>query len=129
MPTIAESARIPAGLAAFRSLLEKAARETVDAPLDLSREAWEERKRAQAHVASRPTRPDKRDVAMSRIWDNYVAFERLIAERPMHARGKHNGSKPWNLKGPRTQAAGGAGAAGRSPGEHVVATRDSKIEW
>lgn len=129
MPTIAESARIPDGLAAFRSLLARAARETTDAPVDLSEGAYVERKRAQAHVASRPTRPDKRDVAMSRIWDNYVAFERMISERPLHAEGKHNGSRPWDLRGGRVKAPGGAGMAGRSPGEHVIATRARKIDW
>ena len=133
MPTIAESARIPAGMDAFRALLAESACDTSGTEIiDRSLAAIARRAAAQRHVASRPTRPDERDVRDSKVWNNYVEFMRLIEERPLHARGKHNGSRPWaarDARRVRSDVPGGQGLAGRSPGEHVIATRQHKIEW
>lgn len=129
MASIADTARIPPELAAFRTALVLGEHATGVEIIDRSLAAVVERAQAQAYVASRPSRPDARDVRDSKVWDNYCQFVRLIEERPMSLKHKHAG-KPWDAvtRRGRTQATGGMGNAGRSPQDHP-SQRNGKIEW
>jgi hypothetical protein len=132
VPRVADTARIPPQLRKFRAALILGEHATGVEVVDLHLAEFVQQVEAQAEVTERRQRagrPDPRDVEMSRIWDNFVRFERMIAERPLGSRPKHAG-RPWDARTqrPRTDAPGGMGTAGRSP-QDTPNQVNGKIHW